>query len=185
VIEFAINLLLFLRYWFWKTVIKNRGGKLKKGTRIYERVKIYSTKQSPVVINEDCVLQTGVILAASDAGKITLDRNVYLGEYTVLSSKCDIHVGENSIIATHSFIVDFNHRFDNPDKPIHELGFECDRVSIGKNTWIAAGCKILKGVTIGDGCVIGAGSVVTKDIPAYSIAVGVPAKVIKKREKSV
>lgn len=53
-------------------------------------------------------------------------------------------------------------------------------VKIGNDVWVGAGATILPGVTIGDGCVIGAGSVVTKDVPANSLAVGVPAKVVKR-----
>jgi len=55
-------------------------------------------------------------------------------------------------------------------------------VNIGSDVWIGAGCKILGGVTIGNGCIIGAGSVVIKDLPPYSISVGNPAKVLKYRE---
>ncbi|MEW6170172.1 MAG: acyltransferase [Candidatus Omnitrophota bacterium] len=182
-INLILNFLLFLRYWFWKIIVQILGGRLGRGTKIYERVKIFSTKQSPVFIGENCILQTGAILASSDNGKITLDKHVYIGEYTILSSKNEIHVGKNSIIAAQCFIVDFNHRFDNPDLLFYDSGFDCAKVTIGSNVWIGAGSRILKGVTIGEGSAIGAGSVVTRDIPPYSIVVGVPARVIKKRDK--
>ncbi len=55
-------------------------------------------------------------------------------------------------------------------------------ITIGSDVWIGAGAIILDNVKIGDGCVIGAGAVVTKSVPSYSVAVGVPAKVIKKRD---
>lgn len=182
-ISLILNFLLILRYWFWKIILQILGGKLEKGTKIYERVKIFSTKQSPVFIGKNCILQTGSILAASDNGKITLSEHVYIGEYSILSSKGEICVGKDTIIAAQCFIVDFNHRFDNPDLLFYDSGFDCAKVSIGNNVWIGAGCRILKGVTIGEGSVIGAGSVVTRDIPPYSIVVGVPARVIKKRNK--
>ncbi len=182
-VERIVNLALTFRFWFWAAIIRSQGGELKKGTRIYERVKIFSTKKSPVFIAEDCILQTGAILASSDTGRIVLKKHVYLGEYTILSSKGQIEVGENTIIASHAFVVDFDHRFDRPELSFYDSGFDCRRVTIGSNVWVGAGTKILKGVSIGDGCVIGAGSVVTRDVPPYSIAVGVPARVIRKREK--
>lgn len=181
-IGLAVNILLGIRYFFWKTIVQTRGGWIKKGVKIYERVKIYSTAKSPVFVGEDCVLQTGAILASADNGRIKLGKNVYLGEYSILSSKGEIDVGENSIIASLCFVCDFNHRFDDPEVLFYDSGCDYGRIDIGKNVWIGAGCKILKDVAIGDGCVIGAGSVVTRSIPAYSIAVGVPARVIKKRK---
>ncbi len=181
-IELISNCLLMLRYFFWKIVVQSRGGQLKKGAKIYERIKIYTTKKSPVFIAQDCTFQTGVILAASDTGRIILKKRVYLGEYTMISSKAKITIGENTIIAAQSFVVDFDHRVDLPEISFYDSGYECGEITIGNNVWIGVGCRILKGVSIGDGCVIGAGSVVTKDIPAYSIAVGVPARVIRKRK---
>ena len=56
-----------------------------------------------------------------------------------------------------------------------------ERIKIGNDVWIASGANIIGGINIGDGCVVGAGAVVTKDIPPYSIVVGVPARVVKKR----
>lgn len=180
-----VSFLLFVRLWFWKIIVSVRGGQIMRGTKIFERVKIFSSKKAPVRIGEKCTLQTGAILAAADCGSITLERNVYLGEYTVISSRGKIHIGENTIIATHVFIVDFDHQFKNADIPIHLSGYDCSRVEIERDCWIGAGSLILKGVRIGEGSVIGAGSVVTRDIPAYSIAVGVPARVIKKREEAI
>ena len=56
-------------------------------------------------------------------------------------------------------------------------------INIGEDVWIGSGCKVLDGVRIGNGAVIGAGSVVTKDVDAYSIALGVPAKIVKSRQQ--
>jgi acetyltransferase-like isoleucine patch superfamily enzyme len=86
----------------------------------------------------------------------------------------------NSLI-THPVIYDKNYKFiDNKNI----ITFEENKPPIIEdNVWIGANCIIMKGITIGEGSVIGAGSIVTKDIPPYSIAVGVPAKVIKNRQE--
>jgi len=74
-----------------------------------------------------------------------------------------------------------NHAFADPNLTIKEQGVIKDPVVIGNNCWIGGGATILAGVHIGDGCVIAAGSVVTKSVAANSIVAGVPAKVIKSR----
>ena len=89
-----------------------------------------------------------------------------------------IEIGDGSLIGHNTTIATLNHDF-NPDK---RANLHPSPVKIGKNVWIGSDCTILPGVEIGDGAVIGAGSVVTKNIPANSIAVGNPARVIKQIE---
>lgn len=95
---------------------------------------------------------------------------------------CDlVDIGDNVLIASRVFITDHNHCFYDINVPIKHQGFQSGgKVVIEKNAWIGEGCVILPGVTIGRNSVIGANAVVTKDIPPYSVAVGAPAKVIKK-----
>jgi acetyltransferase-like isoleucine patch superfamily enzyme len=76
-----------------------------------------------------------------------------------------------------------NHVFDDPNRLIRQQPLTCKGITIEDDCWIGTGVRILDGVTIGQGSVIGAGAVVNKDIPPYSVAVGVPAKVISKRGK--
>ena len=79
-------------------------------------------------------------------------------------------------------IITRNHRFDRTDIPMMEQGFEEERpVYIGNDVWIGDRVLILPGVHIGDGSIIAAGAVVTKDVPPYSIVAGVPAKKIRDR----
>jgi acetyltransferase-like isoleucine patch superfamily enzyme len=114
---------------------------------------------------------------------IKIGENVYIG-YDVIFDR--IHpelitiedfaeIGDRSIISAHSR-GSMKLRLNYPRKT--------DKVLIEKGAWIAPGCIILQGVTIGEGSVIGTGSVVTKSIPSHSVAVGVPAKVIKELDTS-
>jgi acetyltransferase-like isoleucine patch superfamily enzyme len=75
-----------------------------------------------------------------------------------------------------------NHRFDDPELGIRDQGHEMRAVTIGDDCWIAMGAMVLPGVTIGEGSVIGAGAVVAADIPAWSVAAGNPARVIRARK---
>ena len=93
----------------------------------------------------------------------------------------EIFIGNNVLIGPYCILRAADHEFRNPNKLIKEQGHRSGRIVIEDDVWLGARVTVLKDVTIGKGSVIGAGSVVTKDIPPYSIAVGVPAKVIGKR----
>ena len=95
-----------------------------------------------------------------------------------------VRIGSGVRIGAHCMIIGGNHRFSDPSTPIHKQGIEPKPIVICDDVWIGGNVNIIAGVTIGSGCVIGAGSVVTHDIPPMSVAVGAPAKVIRKREKS-
>ena len=125
-------------------------------------------------------LTTGVVLATW-GGRIELDERVFLGPYTVIYGQGGVTIGKNTMIASHTSIAAVNHIFADPRKPIYEQGLTTVGIHIGEDVWIGTGVRILDGVTIGKGSVIGAGSVVTKSIPEYSVAVGVPARVVRTR----
>ena len=113
--------------------------------------------------------------------KVSLGNRSGLGVDSKIYGTCfigdDVMMGENVTIITR------NHRFSRTDKPMMDQGFEEERpVYIGNDVWIGDKATILAGVKIGNGCIIGAGSVVTKDVPDYSVVAGVPAKIIKNRK---
>ena len=80
-------------------------------------------------------------------------------------------------------IVAVDHVYDDPQRPIREQGITAQGIVIEDDVWLGAGATVVDGVTIGRGSVIGAGAVVTTDMPPYSIAVGIPAKVVKDRRQ--
>lgn len=116
----------------------------------------------------------------TDCGKnIHLGKNVFINAGCKFQDQGGIWIGDGTLIGHNTVLATLNHgmmpeeRHDLLPKPIH----------IGKNVWIGSNSTILPGVTIGDNAVIGAGSVVTKDIPENKIAVGSPARVIRNIEK--
>lgn len=115
----------------------------------------------------------------TDCGKnIKIGKNVFINACCRFQDQGGIEIGDGSLIGHNTTIATLNHDF-NPDK---RANLHPSPVKIGKNIWIGSDCTILPGIEIGDGAVIGAGSVVTKSVPANSIAVGSPARVIKQIE---
>ena len=88
-------------------------------------------------------------------------------------------IGEGSACSQNCFISGQSHRYQDVSKNFLRQGVQTSQIVIGKNVWIGANSVILPGVKIGDNSVIGAGSTVTEDVPAYSVAAGNPAKIIK------
>jgi acetyltransferase-like isoleucine patch superfamily enzyme len=102
---------------------------------------------------------------------------------SISGENAGVFIGENVMIAPNVVIIAFNHGFENLDIPMVKQKYTESAIFIEDNVWIAANCTIGKGVRIGKGSIIGANSFVCKDIPAYSIAGGVPAKIFKSRIK--
>lgn len=112
--------------------------------------------------------------------------NIEINDYVHIAAGEKIVIGNNVLIASKVFISDINHGNyagidqDSPMSTPNSRSLSTDSIEIKDNVWIGEGVCIMSGVTIGFGCIIGASSVVTKSIPDYCIAVGTPAKVIKK-----
>lgn len=113
-------------------------------------------------------------------GQITIRHDCYIVDYFTALSGSPITIGHNTLIASGVSIVAENHGI-NPESGVRygNQPLTGKPITIGHNCWIGEKALILQGVEIGDWSIIGAGSVVTKDVPSYSIAVGNPAKVIK------
>jgi acetyltransferase-like isoleucine patch superfamily enzyme len=111
-------------------------------------------------------------------GHIEIGSNTSVGQGTIIYGNGGVKIGNNVLIAGQCFIVASSHRFDDNNVPMSEQGITAKGIVIEDNVWIGAGTKILDGVTIGRNSIIGANSVVTKDIPPQSKAVGAPAKII-------
>jgi len=107
--------------------------------------------------------------------------NISIHEFCYIDAYGGLRIGDHVAIAHGCTIMCCQHNFSIPGKLIKALPSLAGPVEIGNDVWLGADVKIVPGVKIGDGSVIGAGSVVTKDIPEYSIAVGIPARVKKSR----
>lgn len=116
-----------------------------------------------------------------------IHKNTCLGNHSGIGRMSEItngvKIGENVMIGPDVYMCTDNHNFESTEIPMRLQGFRPRKeIIIGDDVWIGAKVIILPGVSIGTGCVIGAGSVVTKSIPPWTVAAGNPAKVIKNRK---
>lgn len=142
----------------------------------------YLGKKGTIRVLNHSEISMGVVLDAF-GGTIDIGRNVFIGPYSVIYGHGNVVIGQDTLIAMHCRIVSANHAI--PAKGVF-IRLQSDirlPITIGKDVWLGAGVTVLGGVTIGDGCVVAAGAVVTKDLPPYSISMGVPAKVVKYRSE--
>lgn len=161
----------------------------------HERVQLHPTclispearihpRDGTVEIGEHSMIALGTLIQ----GNVRIGRGCSIQAYSnvVGYGKTDsmegrITIGDHVRIASHAVIIAGNHRFEDPDRPIRTQGMELAPVTIEDDVWIGGRVNIVAGVRIGKGSVVGGGSVVTRDIPPYSVAVGVPARIVKRR----
>jgi acetyltransferase-like isoleucine patch superfamily enzyme len=131
-------------------------------------------------LGEGVLFEPGVWITAPEAARVRIGEGTFLNRNVMVAAHELVEIGAHCMLANGCFVSDAGHRFDDPDRPITWQGFESKGPTrIGDNCWLGANVVVTSGVSIGERCVIGAGSVVTKDIEAFSIAAGTPAKVIR------
>lgn len=117
----------------------------------------------------------------TDCGK-----NIHIGQHVFINTGCTmqdqggIFIGDGALIGHHATLVTLNHDLD----PNHRGNLHPAPIHIGKNVWLGANVTVLPGVSIGDGAVIAAGAIVTKDVEPCTVAAGVPAKAVRKIERT-
>lgn len=128
-------------------------------------------------VGRDCRLDKSIFVYP---GKVSLGNRVYVGRYCYLDG--DISIGDCTMLASSVAVVGGDHAFDQPGVPMIDSGREHWKPThIGRDCWLGHGAIILNGVTIGDGSIVAAGSVVLRDVPPGVIVAGNPARVIRER----
>ena len=160
----------------WKSELKSCG----VGVSFGENLTIQGYHR--ITIGKKTSIMSGSYLYANDNGLLDIgdncsfNHNVFLG-----AAGGEIHIGNDVLIGPNVVLRAAEHIFDNPDRPTRQQGHRGGTIVIGNNVWLASNVVVTTNVKIGDGVVVGAGSVVTKDLPAMTVCVGVPAKPIRKR----
>ena len=148
-----------------------------RGSKIYGSVRMDTPPYRRFTIGRESVVESFSCInnAVGD---------VVIGDKTRIGLHCTIigpvTIGNNVNLAQGIVVTALNHNFTDCTKRIDEQGISTKEVTIGNDVWIGANATILPGVTIGQHCVVAAGSVVTKDVPDYTVVGGVPARVMKR-----
>lgn len=148
---------------------------------------------SYITIGDDFIAGSGLWLEAINSyrdqifsPRIIIGNGVHISSWTHIGATHLIEIGDNTLIGSKVVLIDHNHgqysnQHTSPLTPPSDRPLDSGRsISIGKNVWLGDGVVIMPGVSVGDGSVIGANSVVTSSIPENSVAVGIPAKIIKR-----
>jgi acetyltransferase-like isoleucine patch superfamily enzyme len=143
-------------------------------------VKLEVGREATVALGRWSWLGHGCKLRAHE-GHISIGAKSVLGQECTISAYQHVSIGRECIIADRAMLIDFDHGMVEIERPIREQGIYKRDVRVGHNVWMGYGACVLRGVTVGDNCVIGTNSVVTKDVPDNSVVGGVPARVIRTR----
>ena len=125
-------------------------------------------------------LEPNVWITAPEQARVRIGEGCFLNQGVMVASHSLVEIGDHCMLANGCFVTDGSHRYDDPELPITWQGFTSKGPTrIGDNCWLGLNVVVTDGVTIGRRCIIGANSVVTRDIPPFSIAAGAPAKVLR------
>lgn len=164
---------------FYSETIKSRII-IDQGTKISSKAKLKTVNGGQIAIGKYCSIHDYVQILTY-GGTIQLGDHCSVNPFCVLYGHGNLKIGNAVRIATSCVIIPSNHNFDDISKPIYLQGNSSQGIHIEDDVWIGAGTKILDGVTIGRGSVIGAGSVVTKNVAELTVAAGNPARFLRRR----
>lgn len=151
------------------------------GVTVKAGVKINICPPGQLSIGEGTLLHQGVCLFLTMPSPcLNIGRHVYIGMDTIIAAKQSIVIGDYTIFAPRCYVIDHEHGFDRQDIILNQRSI-LKSVTIGKDCYSGTGSVVTAGVSIGDGVVIGAGSIVVHDIPAGQVWAGNPARFIRER----
>lgn len=138
-------------------------------------------REGRLEIGPQVLFEPNVWITAPGQARVRIGAGTFLNQGVMVASQQLVEIGEHCMLANGCFVSDASHRYDDHQMPITWQGFDSKGPTrIADNCWLGAHVVVTSGVSIGERCVIGAGSVVTRDVEPFSIAAGAPAKVIRR-----
>ena len=157
------------------------GNEVGSGLKV-EGLTIIRSLSGSIKAGKNLTLGSLVNIASAGNSKLVIGNNVSINQGSYVICLEHIHIGDNVRIGEYCSIRDNSHEFSSPDIPIAHQGFNSAPIIINNNAWIGRMVTIMPGVTIGQGAIVGANSVVTKTIPDMEVWAGVPAKKLYSRQ---
>jgi acetyltransferase-like isoleucine patch superfamily enzyme len=140
-------------------------------------------REGRLEVGEGVLMEPNVWITAPGRARVRIGAGTFLNMGVMIASTELVEIGEHCMVGNGSFISDGAHRFDDPELPVPWQGFTSKGPTrIGDNTWLGVNVVVTSGVTIGERCVIGAGSVVTHDVEPFTVAAGAPARALRRVE---
>ena len=154
------------------------------GKNLFSDVYIYIPFAKKISVGDNCRLNRFCSLVACEKSSIKIGNNVSINQMVNINAANggEITIGDNVLIGSNVVLRAADHNINDTSNNINSSGHIAGKINIHKNVWIASNCVILKNVTIEEGSVIGAGTVVTSDIKKNSVVIGNEAKVLRTRE---
>lgn len=155
---------------------------LGNGSVIGDQCTLIARSERGISLGDASRLKNGVYLdTEGQNGYIEVGRHVYIGTGCCLHGHHGLEIGDDTLMAQNITITPYSHRFEDPMQTIGLQGGNTRKITIGRDCYLGMCVCVLWSADIGDGAVVGAGSVVVKSVPPYHVVVGVPARVIRRR----
>jgi acetyltransferase-like isoleucine patch superfamily enzyme len=166
-----------IREWRWRRVLASAGSELFLDSDVD-----FLRHPERVTIGSHVIVKAGArVCPTSPSASVSIGDWTTIGHHTFIFASTSIDIGSDCLIAPFCYLVDSNHGFRR-SALIREQPMTASPIRIGNDVWLGAGVTVLKGVSIGDGAVIAAGSVVNADVEPYTIVAGNPARFLALRE---
>ena len=165
-------------------LVISKSGELIIGnkTKINEYSRIIIGDASGIYIGKDSCIDRGGEITSVNGAVVDIGYDTYIGNYCNIRSDKNISIGHGCHFGQFVSILDGGYVFKNKKTAVSRKDYETKAVNVGNHVWLGVGVVVLPGVTIGEGAIVGAGAVVTRNLPAFSVSVGNPARIITYRE---
>lgn len=180
-VSLAVKTIRSLRNYYYYAKMRLLGINVRLGKKVTfgRMVQVVATDGGEIIIGDGVAIQDFAMLCAS-RGTLEIGDNTLIGTGSQLATVDSVKIGNDCLIAAYSVIRDANHGMER-GIPMSQQACVNSPIVIGDDVWLGTHVVVTAGVTIGAGTVIGANAVVTREMPDFSVAVGVPARIIKTR----